>query len=193
VTSELTRWAEAPIPASTIARSEIRPAVPFRLIVIESQSGFSTVSRGLWPFGISTGLVDRLRADLLLERHPTLPYLSFSSPEAAAQIVSGIYPDHWMGRSAVVVLKPPQTAAPLAVTFFISPSASARTVSLLLNGKQVASHTYPAPGSYTLSTSALPAVPAASAEVQIEVDRVLSAPPDTRELGIVLAGAGFTQ
>jgi hypothetical protein len=193
VTSELTRWTEAPIPASTIARAEIRPAVPFRLIGIESHSGFSTVSRGLWPFGISTGLIDRLRVDLLLEHHPTLAYLSFSSPEAAAQIVSGIYPDHWMGRSAVVVIKPPQTAAPLAVTFFIPPSAPARTISLFLNGKQVASHTYPGPGSYTLSTSALPAIPTASAEVQIELDRTFSAPPDTRELGIVLAGVGFMQ
>jgi len=54
----------------------------------------------------------------------------------------------------------------------------------------VASQTYSAPGDYVLGSSpVLPAGP--STTVEIHVDQTFSAPPDTRELGIVLLGVGF--
>jgi hypothetical protein len=59
VSSELTRSVEPAAPASTIARMDIGPAIPLRLIGLESHPGYSDASRGLWPFGVSTGLIDR--------------------------------------------------------------------------------------------------------------------------------------
>ncbi|SPF34484.1 hypothetical protein SBA4_150001 [Candidatus Sulfopaludibacter sp. SbA4] len=60
----------------------------------------------------------------------------------------------------------------------------------MLDGKEVASQTYSAPGDYVLGSSpVLPAGP--STTVEIHVDQTFSAPPDTRELGIVLLGVGF--
>jgi len=189
-TSDLTKWTESSGPVSTIARREARPSIPLRLIGVESHSGFSTVSRGLWPFGFSIGAIDRLRADLLLERHPTLEYLSTDAPQAAEQIVSGIYPDRWMGGTATVILKSPGRTAPLAVSFFIPPASPARQITLVLDGRHVATQTYAAPGSYTLES--MPVRPSgATATVEIQIDRTFTAPPDTRDLGMIVTGVGF--
>jgi hypothetical protein len=195
VSSELTQAVAPKAPVSTIARMVIRPAIPLRLIGLESQSGYSDASRGLWPFGLSNGIIDRLRADLVMERHPTREYLPMNAPEAAEQIVSGIYQleggaYRWMGASATVVVKAPQTAALLAVNFTIPAPARARRVTLLMDGTPVATEGYPGPGTYKLETK--PIRPAGNtAEVEIRVDRTFSAPPDTRELGIVLSAVGF--
>jgi hypothetical protein len=190
-TSELTRWTNPTAPVSTIARAEIRPALPLRLIGIDSHSGFSTVSRGFWPFGISRGVIDRLRADLILQRHPTLEFLPLDAPQASEQIVSGIYPDRWMGRLAAVVLKSPAVARPLTLSFYLPPQAAGSTVSLLLEGHEIAKQTYHSPGSYTLQSA--PVRSSGQANVEIEVDRTFSAPPDLRELGIKLFALGFPQ
>ena len=188
ITSQLKNAVAVTAPVTNIGRMEIRPAVPLRLIGLETHSGWST-SLGFWPFGISTGVVDRLQADLVGERHATLEYVSL--PSESEQIVSGIYPDRWMGSSAVVLLKSPAEPKPLQATFFISEKAAARHVELLLDGKQVAAQTYSTPGLYTLATSG-PLQPArATATVEIRIDKTFTAPPDTRELGMVLAGAGF--
>ena len=68
--------------------------------------------------------------------------LPMNAPEASDQIVSGIYTleDHrsrWMSRRAVVALKRPAQAMPLSVNFYISPTARARKVSLLLDGPRI--------------------------------------------------------
>jgi len=160
------------------------------LIGLESESGYSDVSRGFWPFGISSGVIDRLQADVIGERHATQEYVTVSAPEEAGQIVSGIYPDRWMGRSATVVLKNPQKPARLAATFFIPPAARARHVALLLEGREVAAATYPSAGTYTLQSAPVQAA-SGVATVEINVDRTFSALPDRRELGMVLAGVGF--
>ena len=78
-------------PVVLLAALEIRPAIPLRLIGLDSRSGYSTSSRGLFPFGISTGPIDRLRAEKIVERHPTLSFLAMNLPEAEQQILSGIY------------------------------------------------------------------------------------------------------
>src|SRR5437763_2491237 len=97
-----------------------------------------------------------------------------------------------MARSAVMVLKAPSVPRPLRVVFTIHPKSPARRVSLLLDGREVASHTYDRPGTYTITTGPLAAA-GAVAVVSVEVDRTFTAPPDTRELGIVLAGIGFVE
>jgi len=131
-----------------------------------------------------------------VERHPTLEYLPMAAPEAPDQIVSGIHAlegvQRWMARTAVVVLKAPAGPRPLRLVFTIHPKSPARRVSLLLDGREVASHTYDRPGTYTITTDPLSAAGAA-AVVSVEVDRTFTAPPDTRELGIVLSAIGFVE
>ncbi|HLI84010.1 MAG TPA: hypothetical protein VKV17_08830 [Bryobacteraceae bacterium] len=193
--SELTRSVAPTAPASTIARMEIRPAIPLRLIGLDTHSGYSDSSRGLWPFGLSAGPIDRLRADLILERHPTREYLPMNAPEAAGQIVSGIYQleanaYRWTAARGILIFKSPSVPAPLAATFTIPAAAPARRIAILLDGRQVAAQVYRSPGTYTLESP--PVAPAGpSANVAIQVDRTFSAPPDTRQLGIVLSAAGF--
>ncbi len=195
VTSELSRSFEVMAPTVPLLQADIRPAIPLRLIGLESHSGYSTVQKGFWPFGISTGAIDRLTAVKVVVRQPTLSYLPMNAPEANEQIASGIYDleDHrfrWMARTAVVVLKSPASPLPLRVEFSIPGNATARRVTLRMDGREVASETYPAPGGYTLATA--PLQPGgASATLQIEVDRAFSVPGDRRELGIVLTGVGF--
>ena len=147
------------------------------------------------PSAFPRGLLDRVRAELVVERHPTLAYLPMDSPEAAGQIASGIYSledgrFRWMSRSAVVALKSPAEPMPLRVAFAIPDPARARRVTLLLDGREVVTRSFAGPGSYTLET--MPVRPAAAeAMVEILVDQTFSAPGDARELGIVLTGVGF--
>jgi hypothetical protein len=60
----------------------------------------------------------------------------------------------------------------------------------LLDGRQVASQTYPAPGTYTLESPPVRAA-GAVAIAEIAIDETFFAPRDSRELGIVLTGVGF--
>jgi hypothetical protein len=195
VSSELGASVNPVAPFAPLRTAEIRPAIPLRLIGLESHSGYSTVSRGFWPFGVSAGLIDRVRAREVAERHPTLSYLPMNAPEAADQIVGGIFAlednrFRWMSRSATVALASPAAALPLRALFTIPPQARARRVTLLLDGREVASRTYLAPGTYTLESP--PVRPAgAGATVEITIDETFFAPGDSRELGIVLAGVGF--
>jgi hypothetical protein len=171
---------------------EIRPAIPLRMIGLETHSGYSSAALDrLWPFGMSAGVIDRVRASRVVERHATLAYVTMGTPEAGDQTVSGIWPDdHWMSGSGVVVVKSPPTAMPLTVTFYIPPNAPGRRVTLRLDGQTVVSQTYSAPGGYTLeSRPILPA--AAEVLVEIEIDKTFRAPPDVRDLGMVLLGVGF--
>jgi hypothetical protein len=194
IVSELARSVELNAPVAPVASLDIRPSIPLRLIGLETASGYSSVGRGLWPFGVSTGLVDRVRAVVVAERRPTLEYLPMDAPEAKDQIVSGIFPlegqRRWMSKAAGVVLKSPAAPTPLRVMFTIHPRSTARRVRLLLDGREVAAQTYAGPGDYTLVSP--PVQPAsATAVVGIELDETFTAPPDTRELGIVLSGVGF--
>jgi hypothetical protein len=188
VTSELNHASE--VPATTIAQTEIRSSIPLRIIGLGSHSGFSSSSAGLWPFGISTGPIDRIRAAMAGERHITLEFLPMKAPEAADHIVSGIYADRWMGRSGVVVLRSPRDPRKLRVEFFLSNASPPRTVRLLLDGREVASHTYSEPGAYTLESPPVQAA-GATATVEIDVDHTFFAPHDVRALGIVLTALGF--
>jgi hypothetical protein len=183
-------------PTATVATATIQPWVPFRILGLESHSGYSDVSRGFWPFGISTGVVDRLKLVRIVERHPTLEYLPMDSPEAPAQIVSGIFaqegPVRWTSRVAVVALKSPAEPRTLAATFTIHEKSPARQIRLLLDGRLVADATFAGPGNYTLVANPLrPNGPVSI--VTLEADRTFTAPPDTRDLALVLSGIGFRQ
>ena len=180
---------------SPIAQREIRPALPLRLIGLDSHSAYSTISRGLRPFDISRGPIDRIRADLVVERQPTLAYLPMNAPEAAQQIVSGLYDLdgatwRWMSARAVVLLKAPAEPTPLRAVFTIPPMAPARRVALSIDGQEVASETYVAPGSYTLAAPPS-AIYTSTVTVTIAIDKTFSVPTDARELGIILSELGF--
>jgi hypothetical protein len=188
VTSELGHNVEFTAPMTMIARAVIQPLVPFRLIGLESNSGYSTVAKGWWPFGISTGVVDRVEARLVRERHPTLEYLPTNAPEAAEQIVTGVFPnDRWMSGTAVVLLKPPVSPKKLRTEIYVPPNATARHIALLLDGREVASKDLPRDGAYTLESSEA----LTGSTVEIRVDRTFRAAGDQRDLGVVLLGVGF--
>ena len=190
VSSELGHNVEFTAPLSLLASADIQATLPLRLIGLNSHSGYSTVEEGYLPFGVSAGPIDRVTARLVMERHATQEYLTISAPEAAEQVVSGIFPaDRWMSQAGVVILKRPAVPRKLRAEFYLPPNAKARQVTLLLDGKEVASHTYPGPGSYTLTS----VEPLLGTAVEIRVDRTFSAPGDQRALGMVLIGVGFVQ
>ena len=69
------------------------------------------------------------------------------------------------------------------------PNALARRITLLLDGREVASKDIPAAGPYTIESAA----PYAGSTVEVRVDRTFRAPGDQRDLGVVLLGVGFAQ
>ncbi len=193
VESELGRNVEVHAPVTPVMKTwEMRPSIPLRLIGLETGSGYSTVSRGFWPFGVSNGVVDRVSAVQVGERHPTLEYLTLDAPNAGAHIVNGIWPDHWMTRSAVVVLRNPASEMPLEASIYISDKARARKATLLLDGHEVASQTFPGAGSYTVRSAPVRGA-GSTATVELDLDQTFTAPPDARALGVVLTGIGFKQ
>jgi hypothetical protein len=184
-------------PTAPIAERAIRATLPLQLIGLEARSGYSTATKGLLSFDISTAPIDIVRAAVVLDRHPALGYLPMNAPEAPAQIISGLYDVEsgawrWMAESAVVLLKSPAQPLPLEAVFTIPDPAPARHVELLLNGRVVASATYGGPGAYTLKSP--PQAPAGeTATATLTVDRTFSVSGDRRELGVVVASIGFRE
>jgi Dolichyl-phosphate-mannose-protein mannosyltransferase len=178
-----------------IAQRTITSAIPLRLVALQGRASYSTTMLGLRPFDISLAPIDQLSAELMIERKPTLTDLPMNAPEASQQIVSGVYllesgQWRWMGQTATILLKPPAQPAPLTVRFYISDGSPARQVSLALNDQTIASQTYPAPGTYVLSSP--PMKPDGdSAKVVITLDKSFSPPGDSRRLGIILSEVGF--
>ena len=112
------------------------------------------------------------------------------APEAAEQVVSGIYADHWTGKTAVVALKNPGGPRKLRVVFYLPNASPPRTVRLLLDGREAASATYSEAGLHTLESPPVQAA-GATATVEIDVEPTFTAPGDVRALGIVLTAVGF--
>src|SRR3984957_6026870 len=166
-----------------IASLEIRPSIPLRLFSVNEKSAYSVASHGLWPFEFSTAPVDRVAAYLIGERKAEL---SWVTPRDQQQILRGLDPDGWSSAEATVLLK--RTDGPLTAEFTIHPQSLARQVRLLVDGRQVAEETFPAPGSYTLSVPALGGGP--SITVTLAVDKTFSVPGDGRQLGILITGIG---
>ena len=179
---------------SPVAVKTITSAIPLRLVALNSRSAYSTAGLGLRPFDISTGPIDRVRAETVVERAPTLSYVRMDAPEAAQQILSGIYElegrARWMSAKAALLLKSPKKPESVEVHLFIPPNAPARTVRLELDGRPIAQATYPSPGAYTIETNPV-ASSGDSATLTITVDKTFSVPGDARELGMILTEAGF--
>jgi len=169
--------------------------LPLRLFALNTRSAYSTIDRGYFPFDISTAPIDRVRAELVVERKPALEYLPMNAPEAEQQLVSGVYAleanrFRWTAGQAVILLKSPAAATPLQAVFVIHAASPARRISLLLDGKEVAAQTYSKPDAYTLIAPAQ-RPSNASATLTIVVDKTFSVAGDGRELGMVLSEAGF--
>jgi hypothetical protein len=195
VSSRLAYPVEISAPVAPIAEEAIRASLPLQLIGLHARSGYSTATKGVLPFDVSSAPIDVVRADIVLERRPTLSYLPMNAAEAASQIISGLYDLEngawrWMAASAVVLLKSPPEALPVEAVFTIPDAAPARHVQLLLDGREIAAETYSGPGTYTLKSP--PEMPAgATAAVTLALDRTFSVPGDHRELGVVVSGIGF--
>ncbi len=191
VSSALAYPVEFTNPVSRVAEADIGSTLPLRLIGLDSRAGYSTASRGLLPFGASRGPIDRVRADLVVERKPVLEYVPMS---AAEQIVAGFHQLEgswrWMSSRGTVLLRSPESAKPVSVSFAIPAASPARRIAVTLDGREIASQTFAAPGSYTLSSAPVkPESP--SATLVITADRSFSAPADRRELSIIVTAAGF--
>jgi hypothetical protein len=197
VWSELVHPVVLQHPGSLVAsmlQMDVRPSMPFRIIGLESNSGFSTISRGFAPFGIGDDLVDRIHADVYKEAKPTLSDLPMNAPEAEAQIVSGIFgleegKQRWTSGTATVMLVSPPDPQPLHARFYVPDNATARRVTLLLDGRKVHTQTI-APGMQYIVTPPQKAA-AATSVVSLQLDRTFSAPGDSRQLGVVLLGIGW--
>jgi hypothetical protein len=183
-------------PRKLLSERPISSWLPLRLIGLDSRSGYSSAAAGLRPFDISTKPIDRVRAELVAERQPTLSYLPMNATEAEYDIVSGLGSLEsdawrWTDRRAVVALKAPSRPLALEATFYIPDNAPARHIQLLVNGNVVADETFPGPGEYTLRSSRPFEAASGFVNVTLEVERTFRVPGDVRDLGVVLKGIGF--
>ncbi len=179
---------------ASLLETDVRPSMPFRLIGLESHSGYSSIEKGFLPFGIGTDLVDRIHADIYKEAKPTLTDLPMKAPEADAQIVSGIYDLEegrlrWTSGVATVVLVSPPDAQPLHAGFYLPDNAPARQVVVKLDGRQVYSQAI-APGMVRIVTPPQKAA-GPNSIVSLQVDHTFSAPGDSRLLGVKLLDIGW--
>ena len=177
-----------------VAERTINSRIPLRIVALNGKSAYST-TMGLRPFDISTGPIDRVRAETVVERKPSLSVLPMNAPEAEQQIVSGVYglengQWRWMSRRALLLLKAPPAAAGLSIRLYIPDSAPARTVEVSINLKRVASQTYSGPGAYILSAPSTQ-LEGDVATLEINVDKTFSPPGDQRQLGIILTEVGL--
>jgi hypothetical protein len=173
-----------------VAERDITSTLPLRLIGLDAKSGYSTASAGLRPFDISTGPIDRIHTYAIIERKPTRSLLPMDAPEAASQIVSGVYDLEgkwrWMAGEAVILLKAPAEPEALHVSFYIAEGP--RKVTLALDGRELAT------GSFNHGTSTLRAPqPVTGSTVTIKVDKTFQPPGDQRHLGIILTEVGFSK
>ncbi len=178
-----------------ISQRTITSSIPLRIVALAGRATYSTTMLGLRPFDISRAPIDQLTAEMMIERKPTFTDLPMNAPQAEQQIVSGIYQLEsgqwrWMSQTAAILLKPPDQPTPVTVQFTIPAASPARQVTIALNGHAIASQTYSAPGTYSLSSP--PMNPGGdSANLTVTLDKSFSVPGDSRQLGIILTEVGF--
>ncbi len=189
VSSELAHAVTVNAPVAQVSAANIIPSIPLRLISLSHRSAYSSAAGGLLPFEISRGPVDRVRADLVIDRKPVLSYLDPKDPQAPVHVLSGLFPDGWMSERASVLLKTPEKVNSAEVVFFIPTTAPARHVQLLVDGQLVAEEAFPVPGRYKLAAPLHISNPTAT--VTIVVDKTFTAPGDRRNLGVVIIGVGL--
>lgn len=179
-----------------VARRQVRPSIPIRLIGLEARSAYSTVTLGYRPFDIRNTPLDEVKAELVVEQPPVLEWVPMGAPEAESQIVSGIYQLEggswrWMGERAVLLLKRPPGPARAEVELYLPESAAPRQVVVKMDGRPVAEGRYERPGSYRLRSPAPLRAERDPVTLEIEVDRTFSPRGDHRRLGLILSGAGL--
>src|SRR5262249_22317316 len=104
-------------PLAPVAHIEIRPSIPLRIISLDGRSAYSTAGgRELLPFEISNAVIDRVRADSVIER---IPQLTSITPKNSDQIISGLSPDGWTAQEATILLKRPNDGGTLRAEIFI--------------------------------------------------------------------------
>lgn len=176
-------------PLATLSKHEITSAIPLRLVGLGAKSGYSSISFGLRPFDISRVPIDVVRVAAVSERQAKAARITTGTPEAADQIVSGVYNnDRWMSNRAAVILKRPDNATRIVARLYIPPNSPARTFTLSMNGDLLTREIFPGPGQYSLAAVA---PKAAQATVVVTADRTFTAPPDERSLSAILLEVGF--
>ncbi len=189
VSSELALPLPVNAPLAPISNVEISPSIPLRLISLDGKSAYSSASSGLWPFEISHAPIDRVHAQMVVERHPQLIWISPKDSAAAEQMISGISADGWMGKSATFLLKMPDHPMPLRAEVYVLPVCAARHIEMLIDGQPVGEAAFSKPGSYAI---AIPPVDKKGAiTVTLNVDATFSVPGDARALGVLVTGVGF--
>lgn len=178
-----------------VASRAVQPTLPFRLIGLDSRSGYSTVAAGVLPFDLKTTPVDRIRLERVIESKPTLAYLLMGAPEAPQHILSGAYQledrkYRWIAKQTRLILQPLKDTNEVSATVYIPDSAKARKLRLEWNGALVLEKTFDKPGLYTVSA---PGVKTGIAQgiLTIECDATFQVAGDTRELGLILQEAGL--
>ncbi len=173
-----------------VAEQVIDPALPFRLIGIESASGYSTVNKGFLPYGLGGGVIDRIHAYQLRASEPSLSRLPMNAPEAESQILYGIYSLEqgawrWTAGQSAVLLKNPGRPATLHVRFFVPEMAKARAITIGLPGGLERTETIHGSRAYAIS---MPVQLSGSAPVTVRIGVVgtFRAPGDNRDLGVIL-------
>jgi hypothetical protein len=189
-----------PIPMSSaprieVASMEVQPLLPLRLVGLHARSGYSDASVGVRPFDLVGGPLDRIRLEKVLERKPSLSFVTMGDPNAETHLVSGIYQleegkYRWMGRQGRILVKPAKESNDVSATIYIPDSAPGREVSLSLNGQIVAKQRYDKPGLYTIEAKAV-ATGMSDALLTISIDKSFQATGDYRELGLILQQAGL--
>lgn len=189
VSSELAHPVTVNAAVAQVSAMDIVPSIPLRLISLSRRSAYSSAGDGLLPFEISRAPANRVRADVVVDRKPVLSYLDPHDPQAAAHILSGLFPDGWTSDRTSVILTTPANVKSVEVAVYIPPAAAARRIQLLVDGQQVAEDAFPGAGSYKLSAPFQSTNPTAT--VTVAVDKTFTAPGDQRNLGVVITGVGF--
>lgn len=178
-----------------VARHEIVPRLPLRLIGLGSRSGYSDASAGVRPFDLDWGPVDRLRLERVIERKPTLSYVPMGAPEAEAHLLSGAYQledgkSRWMGQQARLMVQPRAESGKASATVYVPAAAKARRIWIEWNGVKVAERSIEREGLYTVVAEGINTGWEAGV-LTVACDATFVAPGDTRELGVVLIEAGL--
>ncbi len=176
-------------PLVPLSEIEIRPRIPLRIISLDHRSAYSSASGGLLPFEISTGPIDRVRAGIVVERKPELTFIDPADPNAAPQIVSGLYPDRWMTGQATVLLKRPGHVTPLRVLLYVPAQAPARNIKMLVDGQLAAEETFARAGVFSIAIPGGDGPPEVT--VTLIVDKTFMAPGDLRKLGLIVTKLGY--
>lgn len=180
-------------PSAKVFEREITSALPLRIMCLGGGSAFSTVGAGLWPLSFSRAPMDRVRAEILIEVQPTLPYVKIKTPEAGAHIVAGIdNGDGWtLDKSNVALLRPAGLAV-LRATFYIPEIGVGREVRLAVDGAPVAAKRFNKTGIFTLDSLVVDGA-AGRVVVTLSTDKPLRVAGDNRPLGVVLTEIGFVR